>query len=172
MTKIEKVIVFRFLSYIKFIFTATNQHGVHSPFVYDYVTKCLYNKEKLKLPITSKVLIKSLHYFNFKTVHILGDNKMLEAAIKKFCTNVTFTEINADVLFGSILDLKNDDIAISSLSNDTMVLLDDIHKDQISIESWNILKKESQVRVTLDLFYCGIIFFRKEQVEEHFKIRI
>ena len=32
------------LSYIKFLFKATNQHGVHSPFVYNFVTKCLYDK--------------------------------------------------------------------------------------------------------------------------------
>lgn len=38
--------MYQILSYIKFLFQATNQHGVHSPFVYDFVTKCLYDKEK------------------------------------------------------------------------------------------------------------------------------
>ncbi len=33
-------------SYLKFILKSTNQHGVHSPFVYDFVTKCLYDKNK------------------------------------------------------------------------------------------------------------------------------
>lgn len=32
------------ISYIKFLLKSTNQHGVHSPFVYDFVTKCLYDK--------------------------------------------------------------------------------------------------------------------------------
>ncbi|TCK68803.1 methyltransferase family protein [Winogradskyella wandonensis] len=36
------------LSYIKFLLNSTNQHGVHSPFVYDFVTKCLYNKTNYK----------------------------------------------------------------------------------------------------------------------------
>ncbi|WP_299129981.1 class I SAM-dependent methyltransferase [uncultured Winogradskyella sp.] len=31
--------------YIKFLLQSTNQHGVHSPFVYNFVTKCLYQKE-------------------------------------------------------------------------------------------------------------------------------
>ena len=34
---------YSFWSYITFIFSATNQHGVHSPFVYNLVTKCFYD---------------------------------------------------------------------------------------------------------------------------------
>ncbi len=30
-------------SYLKFIYNSTNQHGVHSPFVFDLVTKCFYD---------------------------------------------------------------------------------------------------------------------------------
>jgi tRNA G46 methylase TrmB len=38
--------MYQIIAYIKFLFSATNQHGVHSPFIYNFVTKCLYNKEK------------------------------------------------------------------------------------------------------------------------------
>lgn len=33
-------------SYFSFLKRSTNQHGVHSPFVYDLVTKCFYNSKK------------------------------------------------------------------------------------------------------------------------------
>lgn len=33
-------------SYLKFLWRSSNQHGVHSPFVYDLVTNCFYDKKK------------------------------------------------------------------------------------------------------------------------------
>ena len=163
--------MFRFISFIKFFISATNQHGVHSPFVYDYVTKCLYKRKQLKLPITLMILIKSLDYFKYRSLRILGTNENIEETIKRYCPNISFTKSDTDVLFGSISDL-NISIEVNNLGNDSMLFLDGIHKTQNTNESWEKLKALEHVRVTVDLFYCGIIFFRKEQAKEHFKIRI
>jgi len=48
---IKRKALYRFItSYFKFLIHSTNQHGVHSPFVYNFITKCLYKK----LPDTDK----------------------------------------------------------------------------------------------------------------------
>jgi predicted O-methyltransferase YrrM len=36
--------MYQLQQYLKFLLTSTNQHGVHSPFVYDLVTNCYYDK--------------------------------------------------------------------------------------------------------------------------------
>ncbi|MFY0604078.1 MAG: class I SAM-dependent methyltransferase [Flavobacteriaceae bacterium] len=35
-------------TYLQFLLKSTNQHGVHSPFVFNFVTKCLYKKQERK----------------------------------------------------------------------------------------------------------------------------
>lgn len=36
--------LYSIVSYFKFLIRSKNQHGIHSPFVYDFTTKCLYKK--------------------------------------------------------------------------------------------------------------------------------
>jgi predicted O-methyltransferase YrrM len=39
--------MFQVIAYFRFLVASTNEHGVHSPFVYDLMTKCFYNTQKL-----------------------------------------------------------------------------------------------------------------------------
>jgi hypothetical protein len=39
-------------------------------------------------------------------------------------------------------------------------------------EAWEIIKNHEEVKVTIDTFQWGIVFFREEQEKEHFVIRI
>lgn len=38
----------KLITYLKFLFNSSNQHGIHSPFVYNLITKCLYNNHFFK----------------------------------------------------------------------------------------------------------------------------
>lgn len=164
--------MFRFISFIKFILTSTNQHGVHSPFVYGYITKCLYKKKQLKLPKTLKVLIKSIAYFKYDSIYLIEDYKTSEEILKQYFTTISITENNSEVIVCNISDLSDTNLDINNLSNDCMLLLDNIHTNSKNFKTWTQLTELKHVRVSIDMFYCGALFFRKEQVKEHFKIRI
>ncbi|MGL2964847.1 O-methyltransferase [Flavobacterium sp. RSB2_4_14] len=47
-------------SYLKFLYNSKNQHGVHSPFVFDLVTKCFYDKKQYPEYAVLKKYRKSL----------------------------------------------------------------------------------------------------------------
>ncbi len=52
--------IYQAKSYIKFLRKSKNQHAVHSPFVYEFVTQCLYDKQKYDAYPTLKQYRKAL----------------------------------------------------------------------------------------------------------------
>jgi predicted O-methyltransferase YrrM len=52
------------------------------------------------------------------------------------------------------------------------IIIDDIYWSAGMQNAWKKIQNMTEVTLTIDLFFCGIVFFRKEQKEkEHFKIR-
>lgn len=55
--------------------------------------------------------------------------------------------------------------------NDTIIILDDIHWSEGMEKAWKEIIKHEKVTVSIDLFQVGLIFLRKEQPKQHFKLR-
>jgi predicted O-methyltransferase YrrM len=54
----------------------------------------------------------------------------------------------------------------------SIFIFDDIHWSEEMEQAWEEIKQHSAVTLTIDLFYIGLVFFRKEQkVPQHFIIR-
>ena len=56
--------------------------------------------------------------------------------------------------------------------NNTMLLVKNIHQNKENTDIWEQMKGNEKVTVSVDMLHCGVLFFRKEQAKEHFKIRI
>jgi hypothetical protein len=56
--------------------------------------------------------------------------------------------------------------------NDSVFVFDDINWNEDMSRAWEEIKSRPEVTLSIDLFYAGIVFFRKEQKEkEHFVLR-
>ncbi len=60
---------------------------------------------------------------------------------------------------------------LAASHNGTVFVFDDIRWSKGMMEAWEIIKERDEVTVTLDLFFMGIVFIRKDQAKEHFVIR-
>jgi len=168
-----KFMVHRVFQKIKFLLTSTNQHGVHSPFVFEYLTKCLYQKKIYSKSKKIDILVKSISYFEYENVQVVGNENVKELIRQKF-EDIEFDKHANDLIF---LEKTDPDSLLMLLSegkidNDSMVLINDIHRNKYTTEIWNLIIAMEKATVTIDFFYCGAIFFRQEQVKEHFKVRI
>lgn len=163
---------FRFVSYLKFLAKSTNQHGVHSPFVFKYVTQCLYSKKRFHRNKNINVLLKTISYFNFDSVSV--NNKSIRELVKQNFPEVQFDKNTVDLLFINELSASSFEKILSEgkLHNDSLILIDSIYANQQNLEQWKQLIALPKITVSIDMYYCGLISIRREQVKEHFRIRI
>lgn len=56
--------------------------------------------------------------------------------------------------------------------NDTVLIFDDIYWSKEMTTAWNEIAVHPKVTVSIDTFYWGLVFFRKEQEKESFTIRL
>ncbi|HOT88388.1 MAG TPA: class I SAM-dependent methyltransferase [Bacteroidales bacterium] len=60
---------------------------------------------------------------------------------------------------------------LPSISNNSIFIFDDINWSEGMKAAWEQIKQNPSVKVTIDLFFIGIVFFRKELSKEDFVIR-
>lgn len=54
----------------------------------------------------------------------------------------------------------------------TILIFDDIHWSSEMEEAWKVIRENPEVTLTIDLFFIGIVFFKKDfKVKQHFSIR-
>jgi len=63
------------------------------------------------------------------------------------------------------------EICLSRAHNDTVFVFDDIHWSAEMERAWADIKAHPAVRVTVDLFWIGLVFIRQEQPKQDFILR-
>ncbi|ABQ07997.1 O-methyltransferase [Flavobacterium johnsoniae] len=257
--------LFQIKSYLNFLWHSTNEHGVHSPFVFNLLTKCFYDKKpkpeyqiltnyrnsllenknfievtdfgagskvfksnKRQIskiastagisPKRAELLFRVTNYFkpqnileigtslglatsalalgstNAKVTTIEGcpqtggtaknqldefDCKNVESIISEFESFLISENLNSKIYDLIYFDgnhskkatLEYFNLLLPTINNDSVLIFDDIHWSPEMEEAWEIIKNHPKVKVTIDTFQWGFVFFRYEQEKEHFVIR-
>lgn len=253
------------LKYIRYRFSAQTKHDIHSPFVFELLTKAINNKTTLtdynsiedlrKKLLNDKTLISiedmgagSLHSVSktrsiaditynsakpkkyasllYRLVQYLKPDNILELGTSLGISSAYMAKANPDALVITIegseniahiaannfrlLNIKNIrqitgnfDTRLAVLlqenkiydfvffdgnhrkqptlnyfqqclrhkNSQSIFIFDDIHWSSEMEEAWDEIKQSPEVTVSIDLFFIGLVFFRKESTKEHFVIR-
>ncbi len=252
------------LAYLKFWLKSKNQHSVHSPFVYDLITQCFYDKTEYKayselkhykkdllrdqktIEVTdlgagsqvlksttrtvsqmakhsgttnhrAKLLFRLVQYFKFNSILELGTSLGIATHAMHLghsnskittiegCPNLSkfsedhFNQLNLtpiNLITGDFKDVIHDlkanaydfifidgnhqkgatldyfGMLLPMAYNDSVFIFDDIHWSKGMTEAWESIIQHPKVTVSIDTFFWGFVFFRKEQNKEHFTIRV
>lgn len=129
--------------------TANSRHGTHSPFVYKLADTIIYRKSNDLYDVSdstkeAKLINKISTYFN------------AQCDLKVSTLDITTAHVE------DVIDLN---------SKCPVVILKNIYTSSQNKRKWKTVFLNPQVTVSIDLFYFGIIIWRKEQPKEHFKLR-
>ena len=96
--------LYQIISYLKFLLRSTNQHGVHSPFVYHLITKCFYDKSPQSAYKSIRSFYKKLRKNKLKIdVKDLGSGsrvfKSNQRSVSKMARNVGSSKKETKLLF-------------------------------------------------------------------------
>lgn len=159
---------------LKYRLKAKNRHGIHSPFVYDFIEQIVngaYQSARI-----------NQYYQKLQTIELLQLNCI--ACIAAYYKVSTFKQLNTTV------DFSTDTIEPNQISTlyvlhthqvwpkkiifeeNDIVIIEQIHKNQQNELFWRNMIHQTNASLSIDLFEIGILFFRKDfLVKQHFVLQ-
>ena len=119
---------------------------------------------------TSRIASQMFHKYKLSNIQLKVG--LFEDILPDLVQECIFDLIFIDGNHTKSATLKYFNLCLDAIHNNSVVILDDIHWSVEMEEAWEEIKKHAKVTVTIDTFQWGIVFFRKEQMKEHFTIRV
>lgn len=138
-----------------------------------YLAKAAPDAEVISIegcPQTAAVARENISSLNIKNVNILTgdfDRVLPEVIAESASLDLVFVDGN----HRKEATLRYFDWCLPKVHEGTLMIFDDIYWSKGMEEAWQVIKNHPQVTVTIDLFWIGLVFFRKGQVKEHFRVK-
>ncbi len=172
---------FKLKTYFRFLIRSFHLHGIHSPFVFQLTKNCFRGNRKQLLP-------NLMDYLKIESLLIFGHSKSSETEkitekVSKpvLLTDIyeldTFLEKNSSpfdmVLFQNISEAilcATFQKTLHLAHNNSVFVFENIHCSKEMEQLWEKIKQTEKIRVSIDSFHFGFVFFRKEQAKEDFVV--
>ncbi len=102
---------------------------------------------------------------------VLGDfDSTLQPTLNSITTNIDFIFIDGNHRYEPTVRYFKQ--LLPHVNEQSVIIFDDVHWSEEMEQAWEEIKKHPSVTLTIDLFFIGIVFFRKEnKIPQHFTIR-
>ena len=121
-------------------------------------------------PETAGVARENLQSLHIENASILtGNFDSVFPQVLESLPSVDLVFIDGNHRKQATLDYFN--ACLAKVEDSSVLIFDDIYWSKGMEEAWETIKAHPQVTVTVDLFWIGLVFFRKGQVKEDFKVK-
>ena len=179
------MINFHFIkNFIKHYWSATRIDVLHSPFIFDLYNACIKKKNIHAHPIgkinsqlkiiqstrIAQIVSRLIEYYQYNNTIVIEN---FDAELPKILTDysqIDFAFIDCQNHSASIIN--NFEMLITKTHNNSLFIFNEMYSSKKLTSVWQKIKLHPKVNITVDLFFIGLVFFRKEQASQHFKLRI
>ncbi|HAH58880.1 MAG: class I SAM-dependent methyltransferase [Lentimicrobium sp.] len=113
---------------------------------------------------------ESIQAVNAKNVSFLLGRfeHMLPRAFEDM-SSVDYAFVDGNHSYAPTLEYFNQ--LLPKVNNESILVFHDIHWSRDMERAWKTIQSSSEVILTIDLFFMGLVFFRKELTPQHFMLR-
>lgn len=150
------------IDYLIFWWQSSNEHGVHSPYVFRYLTQGLYGlSKKYRASAPHRLALSTIDYFSMSAVYCTD----AELA-RKINTAFPHVQINNTGSYDILIYMKTDEIDFSKLHKDTVLLI--LNPQRKEVRSFFA---SDRFRLVIDFYHCLFLQNRTEQRRQNFILR-
>lgn len=141
--------------YFRHFLIARSRHGTHSPFVYRLAKEVIYKKKDgiWNLPSSYQALIHKVA--DYYESNIVFNTKETGLYLAYQC---------------SIAETAREELAFLQYQY-RFIIMTHLYSTKENYRKWRDIQSDQRFVVCVDLFHFGIIFFRKKQPKQTFRLR-
>jgi predicted O-methyltransferase YrrM len=121
-------------------------------------------------PETAAIATKVFDQFNARQIQLITGN-FDDTLPQTIAILPTLDFLFVDGNHQQEATLRYFELCLPKLHENSLMIFDDIYWSRGMKKAWKQIKAHPQVSVTVDLFWIGLVFFKKGQVKQNFRIR-